>query len=103
MPERGLPPGAVVIEPDRDRDRLASGRRSPWKSGSWRYETSWKDYGRALDDAKRVAAAGGLHLRRRMAVGGDIFDLMPMSHLRPGMEIVVESDGQFIVATVEQT
>ena len=38
-----------------------------------------------------------------MAVGGDIFDLMPMSHLRPGMEIVVESNGQFIVATVEQT
>ena len=52
--------------------------------GSVRYETSWKHYTRALDDAKRVAAAGGLHLKRRMAVAGAVFDLMPMSHLRPG-------------------
>ena len=70
------------------------------KGASVRYETSWKDYRCALADAKRVAAAGGLHLKRRMAVGGVIYDLTPTSHLHTGMEVLVERDGQFEVATV---
>jgi DNA helicase-2/ATP-dependent DNA helicase PcrA len=73
----------------------------PAKAASVRYETSWKDYRRALEDAKRVAAAGGLHLKRRMAVGGVVFDLMPMSHLHPGMEVVVGHAGVLEVAVVD--
>ena len=72
-------------------DRLVSAgvRVRPGKAGGYRYETSWKDYRRALEDVKRVATAGGLSIKRRLVVGPDIFDLMPMSHLRPGMEVVV--------------
>ncbi len=76
-------------------------RLRPGKGRSVRYETSWKDYGRALADAKRVATAGGLHLKRRMAVCGGVFDLMPVSHLRPGMEVVVEAHGELQRAAVE--
>ncbi len=70
----------------------------PAKGRSVRYETSWKDYTRALADAKRVAAAGGLDIRRRLALDGVVYDLMPISHLRPGMEVVVERDGRFMPA-----
>ena len=71
----------------------------PSKHRSVRYETSWKDYRRALDDAKRVAAIGGLDLRRRLSHDGTIFDLMPLAHVLPGMEVLVEQGGQFVPAT----
>jgi DNA helicase-2/ATP-dependent DNA helicase PcrA len=72
------------------------------KGNGFRYETSWKDYRRALADAKRVAGAADLHLKRRMAVNSRIYDLMPASHLLPGMEMVVEINGELIVATVQE-
>jgi DNA helicase-2/ATP-dependent DNA helicase PcrA len=75
----------------------------PAKARSVRYETSWKDYRAALSDAKRVAQAGGLNIRRRMAIGGTVYDLMPLSHLRVGMEIVVMVDGRLEPATVRST
>jgi ATP-dependent DNA helicase UvrD/PcrA len=70
------------------------------KGNAVRYETSWKEYRRALDDTKRVAAAGGLSVHRRLAVGGTIFDLMPLSHVRPGMELLVDRGGALVPATV---
>jgi ATP-dependent DNA helicase UvrD/PcrA len=63
-------------------------------------ETSWNDYGRALADAKRVAAAEGMHLQRRMALGATVYDLVPVSHLRPGMEVVVDDGGTLHPAAV---
>jgi DNA helicase-2/ATP-dependent DNA helicase PcrA len=72
------------------------------KHRSVRYETSWKDYPRALDDAKRVAAIGGLDVRRRMAHDGRIYDLMPFSHVVPGMEVLIERDGQMLPVSVDQ-
>jgi DNA helicase-2/ATP-dependent DNA helicase PcrA len=86
-----------------ERLRRTGVRLRPGKGNTWRYETSWKDYSRALADAQRVAAAGGLHLRRRMAVGGVVYDLMPMSHLVRGMHVLVERDGAIDVAVVEHT
>jgi DNA helicase-2/ATP-dependent DNA helicase PcrA len=68
----------------------------------YRLETARVDYSEALDLARRVAAAGGLELRRRMAVGGAIYDYTPLSHLRPGMLILVEQDGKLVEAPVEQ-
>ena len=73
------------------------------KGSAVRYETSWKDYGRALDDAWRVATAGGLDIKRRMAVGGAIYDVMPLSHVRPGMEVLIEVDGRLEVGSVESS
>jgi DNA helicase-2/ATP-dependent DNA helicase PcrA len=84
--------------------RLMAGgvRLRPGKRGGYRYETSWKDFRRALADVQRVAAAGGLSIKHRMAIGREVFDLMPMSHLRPGMEIVTCVDDQFRGAIVSK-
>ncbi len=66
-----------------------------------RYETSWKDYRAALADAKRVAALGELDIRRRMAVDGTTYDLVPIAHVRPGMELLVADDGSWRRAIVD--
>ncbi len=61
-------------------------------------------YREALDLAKTVAGAGGLDLRRRMAVAGEIYDLVPLSHLHPGMTVLVQgSNGDLVEAIVEST
>ncbi len=71
----------------------------PSEHRSLRYETSWKDYREALRDAKRVAAIGGLQVRRRLAHDGTTYDLMPISHLQPGM-VALSRDGDEWVPTV---
>jgi DNA helicase-2/ATP-dependent DNA helicase PcrA len=73
----------------------------PSKGGSRRYETSWKDFRAALDDVKRVASIGGLDIRRRMALGPVTYDLMPMSHVVPGMEVLVDVEGCWRPAAVD--
>jgi DNA helicase II / ATP-dependent DNA helicase PcrA len=72
------------------------------KHRSLRYETSWKDYRRALADAKRVAAIGGLDVRRRLAHDGTTYDLMPVAHLHAGMEVLVQDGDDWVAAPVEQ-
>ena len=47
------------------------------KGASVRYETSWKDYRAALDDAKRSPRPAASHLRRGWQSDGVIYDLMP--------------------------
>ncbi len=77
------------------------GALSPVEVTMFTGEKSWAE---ALDIAKTVAAAGGLDLRRRMAVGGVMYDLMPLSHLLPGMTVLVcAGDGHLEQATVEST
>ncbi len=71
------------------------------KHRSLRYETSWKDYRQALADAKRVAAIGGLDVRRRLAHDGTIYDLIPFSHVHPGMEVLVRDDDRWSAAAVD--
>ncbi len=60
-------------------------------------DKSWRE---ALDVAKSVAAAGGLDLRRRMAIGGVIYDLMPLSHLYPEMTVLVRGDDGALTPTI---
>ena len=72
------------------------------KHRSRRYETVYKNYATALDDAKRLAQAGGLEIRRRLNHGGTVYDLMPIANARPGMEILVRSGDEFAVATVDE-
>ncbi len=67
----------------------------------FRLETARTDYRAALDLAHRVADAGGLELRRRMAVDGNVYDYTPLSHLREGMLVLVERDGQLVEVAVE--
>jgi DNA helicase-2/ATP-dependent DNA helicase PcrA len=68
----------------------------------FRFETCRKSYPAALAMAKAVAAKGGLDLRRRAQVGRTIFDLVPMSHLRRGMHVVVETEDGFEEVTVSE-
>lgn len=44
----------------------------------------------AVSVAHRVADAGGLDIRRRMQVERQVYDFMPLSHLHPGMEVLVD-------------
>lgn len=68
----------------------------------FRVETARVDYRAALDLARSVADAGGLEIRRRMAVDKVIYDYTPLSHLRRGMFILVEGhDGKFEEVAVD--
>ncbi|MCB0953091.1 MAG: UvrD-helicase domain-containing protein, partial [Microthrixaceae bacterium] len=67
----------------------------------FRFETARVDYSEALALARGVAGAGGLDLRRRMMVEGIGYDFTPLSHLRRGMQVLVESDGSLEQRTVD--
>ncbi|HEX9890334.1 MAG TPA: UvrD-helicase domain-containing protein [Nitriliruptorales bacterium] len=56
--------------------------------GGWRVETSRKSYRAALALAEEIAEAAGLSVNHRMSIGGAIYDLHPVSHLRPGMRVL---------------
>ena len=76
--------------------QLRSGRHR-----SLRYETVYKSYAAALDDAKRLAAAGGLDIRRRLSHDGTVYDLMPLANICPGMELLAASGDAFEVVAVD--
>ncbi len=61
--------------------------------GTYRYETARKSYREALEMAHTVANSGGLEIRRRAQIEGTIYDFMPLSHLHPGMKVLLEIDG----------
>ena len=67
----------------------------PGRHRSRRYETVWKDFRRALEDAHRIAALGGLEIRRRLMLDGVVHHLTPLVHLHRGMEVAVEADGRW--------
>ncbi len=77
--------------------RLRSG-----KHRSLRYETVFKSYDVALADAKRMAEAGGLEIRRRLSHDGVMYDLMPIANALPGMEVIVAEGEGFRVARVHE-
>jgi DNA helicase-2/ATP-dependent DNA helicase PcrA len=58
------------------------------------------DYRDALALARSVADAGGLTLRRRISIDGEVVELMPISHVRVGMSVFVELDGRFVADDV---
>ncbi|HSL59075.1 MAG TPA: UvrD-helicase domain-containing protein [Acidimicrobiales bacterium] len=72
------------------------------KPGSYRVEVVRRDYTEALAIAHRIAAAGGMEIRRRAEVAGVVYDLMPISHLRTGMHVLVDDGtGQLVEAPVD--
>jgi DNA helicase-2/ATP-dependent DNA helicase PcrA len=59
-------------------------------------------YREALELARHAASVGGLELRRRVQISGAIYDFTPLSHLRPGMVLLVRDDsGAFVEAAIE--
>ena len=77
--------------------RLRSG-----KHRSLRYETVFKSYESLVADAKRMAEAGGLEIRRRLSHIGVMYDLMPIANALPGMEVIVSDGEGFRVARVDE-
>jgi DNA helicase II / ATP-dependent DNA helicase PcrA len=59
--------------------------------GTYRYETARSDYREAVSMAHQVSEAGGLEIRRRAMIGGQIYDFMPLSHLHPRMRVLIQS------------
>jgi DNA helicase-2/ATP-dependent DNA helicase PcrA len=64
-------------------------------------ETARRDYAEALQLAKGVADAGGMDIRRRMMVGPHVYDYTPLSHLRRGMLVLIEEDGELVERPVD--
>ena len=62
--------------------------------GTYRFETARASYREAVGLAQAAAEAGGLELRRRVQIDGEIYDFMPLSHLHPGMRLLLAQDGQ---------
>jgi DNA helicase-2/ATP-dependent DNA helicase PcrA len=52
-------------------------------------ETAYADYREAVAAARWT----GLHIRRRARIDGQEWELLPLSHLHPGMAVLLESDG----------
>jgi DNA helicase-2/ATP-dependent DNA helicase PcrA len=83
MVERGIP-----VKPGR-------------REGTYLLEAHRTDYADALEIARSAADAGSLTVRRRMAVGDEIYDFTPLSHLRPGMTVLVEERGAWAEVVVD--
>jgi DNA helicase II / ATP-dependent DNA helicase PcrA len=72
------------------------------KRRTWRVETSRKDHDAGMKLASDLAEVGGLEVARRARLTpGKAFQLMPASHLKPGMLVPVLDDGRVREARVE--
>ncbi|MDP8971106.1 MAG: UvrD-helicase domain-containing protein [Actinomycetota bacterium] len=69
--------------------------------GGFRVETSRRDYVQAVECVRAVAARAGMDIRRRAAVGNRRYELLPLSHLHPGMHILVDRDGGLVEQVVD--
>ncbi len=65
------------------------------------HELDLADYGEALTRARRLGVVLATDVRHRLVVDGQSYDLTPMSHLRPGMRVLVEGEGGLIEAPVD--
>ena len=70
--------------------------------GGFRLEASRKGYKEALDYARNVADIGGMEIQRRARIDGTFYHLLPLSHLHPGMRILVERGGQLVEERIEE-
>jgi DNA helicase-2/ATP-dependent DNA helicase PcrA len=67
--------------------------------GSHVLEVHRRDYVDAVEVATRVADVAGLTIQRRAHIGDRVWDCVPLSHLRPGMHVLVDDGGGGLVAT----
>ncbi|HUP85755.1 MAG TPA: UvrD-helicase domain-containing protein [Acidimicrobiales bacterium] len=68
----------------------------PGRKGGWRVETSRKDYGQAIALARQLADVAGLEIRPRAMIDGKPYPFTPLSHLHPGMKVLVEQEGKLV-------
>ncbi len=72
------------------------------KRGGRRVELSRKSYRDALGVAEAMAHAGGLDVRRRVAVNGTLYPYTPLSHLHPGMIVLVRDGDALVEAPIDR-
>ena len=73
----------------------------PGTSGSARVDASREDYPDALAWAERLASAGGLEIQRLAQIAGRTFAFQPLAHLREGMTVLVDVDGELVDGRVD--
>ncbi len=76
----------------------------PAKSGSqsWRYESSFNDYGKAMAVVDRIQTATPVTVRQMARLGKKSLPFMPSASVRPGM-VMFTQDGLYeLVETVER-
>jgi DNA helicase-2/ATP-dependent DNA helicase PcrA len=84
------------------RDRLVSSGIQPRRvHGSWTFEAFRRSFVDATEIATRIAEYGGLEINRRIRIGARIYGMQPLSHLRPGMTVLVDLDGELVPERVE--
>jgi DNA helicase-2/ATP-dependent DNA helicase PcrA len=69
--------------------------------GSWVCETTRKDFSEALQIAHLLAGAGGLEIARRVRIDGTMYRILPLSHVRPTMKVLVEEEGRLVPTLVD--
>jgi DNA helicase-2/ATP-dependent DNA helicase PcrA len=76
--------------------------RSSRKNGSgYQIETMRADYRDALLFAKELSKHSAAPIRRQMKINGETYMLMPVSHLHPGMRVLVEHEGTLVEQSVD--
>ena len=71
--------------------------------GSHQLEVHRRDYVDAVEAATRAANVAGLTIQRRAQIGDRVWDCVPLSHLRPGMHVLVDDgSGGFVPTRVDE-
>src|SRR5262249_47465744 len=91
-------PGASSRTDGAERVRTAGFALRPAKNLGSRFETSRKSYPEALAIARSFGLAGEVDIRRRMAIGAVVYDLLPVSHLHPGMTVLTRDGDRLLEA-----
>ena len=98
---RGRRPMHVVAVGGRDEDaraRLVSAgfnvRPAKRGSASWRYESCFSDFGRAVETVNRIRTAIPASIRPVARLGSKSLAFMPAASVRPGM-VMFGADGEF--------
>jgi DNA helicase-2/ATP-dependent DNA helicase PcrA len=71
-------------------------------SDSWRYESSFKDYGRAMEVVDRIQTATPVTVRQMARLAKRALPFMPAASVRPGMVMFTEQGSYEVVASVER-
>jgi ATP-dependent DNA helicase UvrD/PcrA len=75
----------------------------PAKNGSqsWRYESCFKDYGKAMEVVDRIQTATPVTVRQMARLGTKSLPFMPAASVRPGMVMFAEDGSYELVEEVE--
>ena len=71
-------------------------------SESWRYESCFNDYGKAMDIVDRIQTATPVTVRRMARLASRSLPFMPAASVRPGMAMFAGDGSYDVVETVER-